>query len=216
MLMTDEKRKRGTYLQDVINEIQKYNPENSFVGFRKYLENSSNLMVVLNNKLVKADAINELIEAARKRISFLIEDDDKILELYKENKELLDDSETDKMDTVILQMHSLVNIAEVFGVEKCCKRFVEEGSSIFESQNVLEYLQVPKNRVNWINVEHEKDARIKYINKLCALMIVEHIHGDSDELKEIATNFPESIKSALFYKLRNTEKAKKQNPESAR
>ena len=208
--------RKVSYRQYIINEINQYNPENSFVEFEKKLHDDLNFEIVIANSTDKPDIIKELIKAAGKRISFLIEDDDKILELYKENKELLNDSDTDKMDTVKLQMHSLVNIAEVLGVKECCEQFVKKGSSIFASQNVLEYLQVPKNRVNWINVEHEKDTSIKYINKLCALMIVEHIHGDSNELKKIATEYPKSIDLALFYKLRNTEKARNQNPESAR
>ena len=204
--------------ENVVESIRQYNPKHSFVEFRKYLENNSYLMVVLNNKHVKADVINELIEAARKRISFLIEDDDKILELYKENKELLDNQMSSKMCKLILQMHYLVSNAksESTSVETICKNFADRGSSVFASQKVLKYLQRDENLVSWLYAEREKDISIKYINKLCALMIAEHIHGDMDELNEIAMRFPKSIDLALFDKLRNTEKARNQNPESAR
>ena len=225
MLLTSKtrqiQREMASYREDVINRIYQYNPENSFVEFETELRNDPNFKLVLsNNNHIKADIIAALSEAANRRISFLIKNDDKILEQYKEDGELLDCRNTDKMDLTILQMSNLVYNAELLsdkessGVKKCCKKFAEEGSSIFASKNVLEYLEKPKNRVAWI--DSNADSRMKYINRLYALMIVEHMTGDSEELKKIARNFPRSIYFAMDEKLRDTEKGGISNSESAR
>ena len=90
MLMTYEKKKNIEALQDVINRIRQYNPEDNFVEFIKYLKNNSILTYILNNdSSAKKDVIFKLDEAASKRISFLIGDDDKILEQGKKYRELL-------------------------------------------------------------------------------------------------------------------------------
>ena len=192
MLMTYEKGKKNSALQDVINRIRQYNPEDSFVEFINYLKHNSILMYILNNdSSVKTKVIFALDEAAGKRISFLIGNDDKILELGKKYGELLNDKQSS-------------------GVKKYCDKFAEDGFSIFASKNVLEYFEKPENRVAWIDANRTEYNRRKYIERLYALMMVEHITGNPDELRTIATDFPDSISIALRDKLRNVQETEEE------
>ena len=217
MLMTYEKGKKNSALQDVINRIRQYNPEDSFVEFINYLKHNSILTYILNNdSSVKTKVIFALDEAAGKRISFLIGNDDKILELGKKYGELLNYPRTDKTNLTILQVHNLVCNAELLndkqssGVKKYCDKFAEDGFSIFASKNVLEYFEKPENRVAWIDANRTEYNRRKYIERLYALMMVEHITGNPDELRTIATDFPDSISIALRDKLRNVQETEEE------